>query len=81
MANVFQYGRICYIFLQDLGENKSVYVISAERPELLQNMSGILDPRIPPFRRSAYNYQDKRVLKPRFKDNLTLKLWYPSWLF
>ena len=71
MANWFQYERICYILLQDLGENESVNVISVERPELLEKMSGILDP-------TAYNYRDKRVLEPRFKDNLTLKLWYPS---
>ena len=30
MNNSFQYGKICHIYLRDLGENKSVYVLSSE---------------------------------------------------
>ena len=43
MNNSFQYGKICQIFLRDLGENKSVYVLSSEMSEL--PTKNVQDPR------------------------------------
>ena len=50
----YQYWRNCliYLYFYDLGENNSAYMFFAE-------MSGILDPRIPSFRRfwDGYGYE------------------------
>ena len=39
----FQYARICYINLHDLGENKSVYVLSVEMSGF--STKNVWDPR------------------------------------
>ena len=53
MDNSFQYWRICHIYLNHLEENNSICVLSAEMSGLSLKLFGILDPRIPSFRRSA----------------------------
>ena len=54
MDNSFQYWRICHIYLNDLEENNSIYVLSAEMSGL--SFKTVRDPRsqVPPFRRSGY---------------------------
>ena len=53
MDNSFQYRTICLKYLHDLEENKSVYLFQQKCPDYQIKMSRILDPRIPPFRRSG----------------------------
>ena len=53
LHNYFNKGKICGIYLHDMGEIKIIYIFSAEMSGFLTNMSGILDPSIPPFKRSV----------------------------
>ena len=59
MDNSFQYRTICLKYLHYLEENKSVYLFQQKCPDSLIKMSGILDPRILPFRRSALETHGK----------------------
>ena len=53
MTNYFHKRRICLIYLHDLGKISPFMCFQQKCPEFPPKMSGILDPRIPPFRRSG----------------------------